>query len=104
MRIATILHRTLIAFLENIWSGYVRAFEEKDSKPYIYESEPTHRPQWFAKFPRYLFRDDKNAKHAILTQSKCDQAYACLYTLITKLFEGKPHPKNIIVSVNLAQT
>lgn len=91
-RIAGILHEAVITFLANTWTGYLRAFEEKDGKLYIYDSEVTHRPQWFAKFPQHLFRDNKNAKAAVLTENKCEQVHACLYTLITKPLQGKRRP------------
>ena len=102
-RIATILHEALIVFFENTWCGPVFTFEEKDNKLYISEAKPTLRPQWFTKFPQHLFRDNQSAKEAILTQNKCDQAYACLYTVITKLFRGKRRPEPVVLYANPAQ-
>ena len=87
--IATILQGALIAFLENTWTGKLRAFEEKDGKLYIHEAEQMCRIQVFARFPRHLSHGNDNAKQAVLTQAKCNQPYACLYTLLVKLFRCK---------------
>lgn len=88
IRIATILHEAFLAFLENTWSDDVIAAQVSDREILVHQGAPNCSDRLFVDFPQYLFATDEDAKRAVLTDSKCDMAFACLYPLITKLLQG----------------
>lgn len=91
-RAANLLHAAHLRFNEITWARPVERIEI-GTDHLVEVLGYTIPSRWFSDFPHNLVATDDQARRALLTHLRCDQAFAYLHILVNKLLQGSVFPR-----------